>query len=285
MGGVEISRGCGLGCAFCTISHRRMEHLPPEHILEDVRTNLRGGVRSLSLITEDLFRYGGHGAEVAPDALIDLLERMREEENVRLIQSDHANIISIERYGDGDLSRVRTLLAGRDDPRDYVWLNLGVETASGRLLADNGGRPKMGSHDPAEWGDVCLAQTRRLADAGYFPLVSIVLGLPGETPDDVQETLEWVEALGDMRAAVFPMFHAPLNEEERFGVSDMTQRHWRLLRACYRLNFKWTPRLVWNNQSRAGVGLAKRLLLQAMGRGQVLWWKGLFKWHSRKART
>jgi radical SAM superfamily enzyme YgiQ (UPF0313 family) len=263
-----------------------MEHVPPEHILQDVRTNLRGGVRSLSLITEDLFRYGGRGGDVAPGALIDLLERMRDEPQVRLIQSDHANIVSIERYSDEDLAKVRTLLAGRDAPRDYVWLNLGVETASGRLLAENGGRPKMGAHEPSEWGTVCLEQTRRLAGAGYFPLVSIVLGLPGETPGDVQRTLEWVQALGDMRAAVFPMFHAPLGPEDAgFGVDDMTRLHWRLLRACYRLNFKWTPRLVWNNQSRAGVGLWKRLLLQAMGRGQVLWWKGLFKWHSRKARA
>jgi radical SAM superfamily enzyme YgiQ (UPF0313 family) len=262
-----------------------MEHLPPERILRDVRTNLRGGVHSLSLITEDLFRYGARGAEVAPGALIALLERMRRQDEVRLIQSDHANIISIERYGDEDLARVRTLLAGRDDPRDYVWLNLGVETASGHLLAENGGRPKMGAHSPEEWGEVCLAQTRRLADAGYFPLVSIVLGLPGEKPEHVQKTLDWVESLGDMRAAVFPMFHAPIGDEHRFGVEDMTRLHWRLLRACYRLNFRWTPRLVWNNQSRAGVGLAKRLLLQVMGRGQVLWWKGLFKWHSRKARA
>jgi radical SAM superfamily enzyme YgiQ (UPF0313 family) len=263
-----------------------MEHLAPEQVMADVGTNLRGGVRSLSLITEDLFRYGARGGKVAPEALIGLLERMREDDRVRLIQSDHANIISIERYGDGDLSRVRTLLAGRDDPRDYVWLNLGAETASGRLLAENGGRPKMGRHKPQEWGALCREQTGRLADAGYFPLVSIVMGLPGETREDVERTLEWVESLGDMRAAVFPMFLAPLGpHDDGFGVDDMTHRHWDLLRACYRLNFRWTPRLVWNNQSRAGVGLGKRLLLQAMGRGQVLWWKALFKWHSRKARA
>lgn len=285
MGGVEISRGCGLGCGFCTIAHRRMRHLPEETILADVRTNLAGGLQSLSLITEDLFRYGGSGAQVNPQALIGLIEAMRRQGFVRLIQSDHANIISTERYSDDELGHVRTLLAGRDSEEDYVWLNLGLESASGPLLAANGGRPKMGGHDPEEWGEVCLAQVRRLVRAGYFPLVSIVLGMPGETPADVERTLEWVEALGDMRAAVFPMFMAPLAPgAEGFGIQDMTRLHWRLVKACYRLNFRWTPRLVWNNQARAGVPWWRRATLQVLGRGQVAWWKALFFWHGRKAR-
>ena len=43
MGVVEISRGCGLGCSFCTIARVPMVHLPPETMLADVRTNVAAG--------------------------------------------------------------------------------------------------------------------------------------------------------------------------------------------------------------------------------------------------
>jgi radical SAM superfamily enzyme YgiQ (UPF0313 family) len=168
-------------------------------------------------------------------------------------------------------------MVGDDWPEGMVWLNLGVETASGELLAANGGRAKMGSCGPAEWGELCLDQVRRLSALGYVPLISIVLGLPGETASDVERTLHWVEALDNLRATVFPVFHAALNvTQHRFGIRDMTPAHWRLFRLAYMLNFKWMPRLFWDNQTRGGVSLTRRWLMQTLGKAQVWWWKFLF---------
>jgi len=58
MGAVEISRGCGLGCDFCTIRRTPMQHLPAETILADVQTNLAAGIRDVALLSEDFFRFG-----------------------------------------------------------------------------------------------------------------------------------------------------------------------------------------------------------------------------------
>ena len=44
----------------------------------------------------------------------------------------------------------------------------------------------------------------------------------------------------------------------------------------YRLNFKWVPRLYWDNQTAGGVSLWRRLVPQALGRAQMLQWKALF---------
>ena len=286
MGGVEISRGCGLGCNFCTLAHEPMRHLPADTILADAATNLATGVRNLALITEDAFRYGANGARPNPDRVIDLLQRLRSLHGLRMIQTDHTNIISAAQLADTDLREIRRLMVGDDHPDGMVWLNLGVETASGSLLAANGGRAKMGTCDPRQWGKLCSQQVRRLSALGYFPMVSLVMGLPGETLEDVERDLRWVEALGNLRATVFPVFHAPLQtDRRRFGIADMTDAHWRLFRACYRLNFKWMPRLFWDNQTRGGVSLRRRLMMQTLGRGQVAWWKWLFVWRYGRLRA
>jgi len=283
MGIVEISRGCGLGCGFCTLAAEPMIHLPPETILADVMTNVESGQRNISLISEDIFRYAAVGTNVAPDKLCGLLERIRSVPGLGLLQIDHANISSAAGYSDEQLKRVRRLLAGGENPRDFVWLNLGVETASGELLRANGGRAKMNGSSPDDWGDLCMEQVHRLVNAGFFPLISLVFGLPGERPEHVRETDRWVEKLSGERVAVFPLFYAPVaGSDKPFGLPDMTPAHWRLLKRCYRLNFKWIPRLCWDNQTRGSVALWRRLLGQAFGRAQTIWWKGLFAWKSRR---
>jgi radical SAM superfamily enzyme YgiQ (UPF0313 family) len=280
MGSVEISRGCGLGCRFCTIARRPIGHLPEETILADARTNVHGGAPALSLITEDLFRYGSPDGRPRPERVIGLLEKLRDVAGDRLIQTDHANISSVAQFDDGQLARVRELMGS---PGDYIWLNLGVETASGRLLAANGGAPKMRPFSQQEWGDACAEQVRRLCRAGFFPLVSLVVALPGEAPEDVAATIRWAEGLADQRLSIFPVLYAPIGEAAASGAPRMTRAHWRLVRICYRMNFRWVPTLVWSNQRRAGVPLWRRSAAQALGRMQVLWWSALFRWRGWRA--
>jgi radical SAM superfamily enzyme YgiQ (UPF0313 family) len=284
MGSVEISRACGLGCGFCTLGREPMAHLPAETVLADVETNVAGGVRNIALVTEDVFRYGARADRVQPQALIGLLQRLRAVPGMRVLQTDHANLRSAAQYGDEELVEVRRAMAGEDGRG--VWLNVGVETASGALLAANGGRPKMLPCAPEDWGEFCLDQVRRLVRLGYFPLISLIIGLPGETPEDVEQTLAWVRQLDGERLAVFPLFHAPLDAAQpAFGREDMTRAHWRLFRACYRLVFRHVPRLFWQEQRAGGVPLWRRSVLQALGCGQALYWGGLSAVRSRGARA
>ena len=281
MGAVEVSRGCGLGCRFCTLGQVPMQHVPEQTILSDAETNVEAGLRTVSLISEDLLRYGAQGAKVRPQALLDLLRTLRRSVDVGLVQMDHANVGSVEQYSDDELRELRELMAGDTDGE--IWLNLGVETAAGELLAANGGRPKMVGCPPEDWGELCVEQVRRLVQAGFLPLVSLVLGLLGETRDDVRATYEWVKRLEDEKVAVFPMFYAPPNDEDSaFTVDDMTDEHWRLFKQSYRLNFRWMPELCWNNQSHSGVPLWRRCAIRAMSSVGTAWWKCVFAWRSGK---
>jgi radical SAM superfamily enzyme YgiQ (UPF0313 family) len=282
MGAVELSRGCGLGCSFCTIARVPMVHLPPKTILADVQTNLAAGLNSVSLLSEDFFRYGAEGIRAAPEALISLVRSIRQIPQVRVIQPDHANLVTIAQYDDRELEVLHGLLAG-DHTRRSVWVNTGVETASDELLKRTGGGAKMPRGPSESWGQFASQQLRRLCRAGFFPMASLMIGLPGERDQDVQETLAWVQSLSGERISVFPLLYAPVDGGPPLDPRRLRAVHWSLIKACYRLNFRWIPRIYAADQAAAGVPLVKRAVLQLMGRGQVLQWKTLFAWHGWRA--
>jgi radical SAM superfamily enzyme YgiQ (UPF0313 family) len=278
-GAVEISRGCCMGCTFCTIAEVPMRHLPIETILSDVKMNLKEGNGSIALLSEDFLRYGAKGLIVDPNKTIEMLEQVRRVDGVKLMQVDHLNISSVAQYDDNQLKAVHDVLT-RGQKHDYLWVNLGVETASGRLLAENGGKAKMAGCPPDEWGKHTAEQVRRLLKAGFYPLISVVLGLPGETPEDAQATLNWIRQFKDDRLSVFPLFFAPLSKTDH---PEPTKTHWQIMRESYNLNFKWVPHLVFDNDAGAGVPLSRRLFAQCIGKGQVVWWNTAFALHQKKA--
>lgn len=278
MGVVELSRGCGKGCEFCTIATERMIHVPVETVASDVERNVERGVTSISALSEDFFRYGhAPGEPVNPPALKALLARLREIDRLKLIQIDHANVVSVARYSDEDLREVHDLLV-QGQRHDYLWVNLGVETASGELLDMNQKGGKIRPFAPSEWGELCDREVRRLIRAGYFPLVSLILGLPGERAEHVEQTVRWIENLYDERLVIFPIFYSPVipGLGRQFTIEDMTPMHWRLFRLAYNLNFKWIPRMYWDNQTGAGAQLWRRMFIQVTGRLQTLQWRAKF---------
>jgi radical SAM superfamily enzyme YgiQ (UPF0313 family) len=278
MGVVEISRGCGLGCGFCTLARVPMTDLPLETILADARTNLAAGLRGIAALSEDLFRYGGQGVRCNPPAVVGLLEALSAVEGLELIQVDHCNISSVAQFTDGELARVGRLLTGAHPRRP--WVNLGVETASGRLLRASGGAAKMGATPDDAWGGVCREQITRLVRAGFTPMVSLVLGLPQDTPEDTRQTLEWVRSLRGQRLTIFPVIYAPLPGDP---APVLTPEHWQVMREAYEFNFRNMPGMIWGDQTAAGVAPGKRLALQALGRGQVVMWRQLLRRRRRES--
>lgn len=276
MGVIELSRGCGRGCLFCTMAAEPMIHLSPEAVLADARTNLAAGVRNLALISEDFLRYGASGTGVNPDALLDLLAALRERPGLRMLQVDHVNVSSAMQFEPAQLRRARDLLtAGQRHER--VWVNVGVETASAALLRGARLLGKAVPFDPDGWAELCERAIHRLCEAGFVPMVSLVLGLPGEAPADVEATDALLAGLEHLPAMAFPIFYAPIRPGERaFGIDDMTPAHWRLFRRAYAMNFRTVPPVFWDNHRAAGAPWWRRLFIQAAGRAQKLQWQLMF---------
>ena len=276
LGIIELSRGCGKGCNFCTSGRKQMGHLPADTILSDLQTNVAAGITSVVSGSEDFFRYGASGSQPDFDKLHDLLDQMRRIDQLSFMQIDHGNISSVMQLTDDQLTEIRRLLSWRR-PTEYLWVNMGIESANGHLVEANSAG-KIAPFAPEDWEDIVLQAADKMIRTGFFPVFSLILGLPGETPDDVARTLRLIQSLTRKRTVMFPIFYEPLNPHEtRFTIQEMRSDHLELYATCYEQNFKWVPRLFWDNQRAAGVSFAKRTLIRMLGKTEVRAWRKTFK--------
>jgi radical SAM superfamily enzyme YgiQ (UPF0313 family) len=112
-----------------------------------------------------------------------------------------------------------------------------------------------------------------------------VIGLPGETPEDTERTLDWVKSLSGERVSVVPVFHAAATTGgQRIAAGEVTRRQWEVFDRALALTFRWMPGLYWQHQGLAGVAMWRRVLMQVFGRFYAPCWKFLVRRRMAAAR-
>ena len=161
-GVVEVTRGCGRGCQFCSIALRKGRSLPLEHILENVRVQVANGADTITVTTEDIFLYEqGPKFDTNVPALKKLLRSITEVPGVKHIMLTHGTISPIVRNPElleelspyaVDFSTHQHPASTQHDQR-YASLFVGLETGSSRLF-NQFMKGKAYPYKAEQWHDV-----------------------------------------------------------------------------------------------------------------------------------
>jgi radical SAM superfamily enzyme YgiQ (UPF0313 family) len=241
---VEIGRGCWRGCSFCSPTMRSMRHRPIANILSDAKVNLRAGQVDVLLHSEDVFTYGSSGMRTEPDKVLELVRRVKEL-GPRTIDVSHLSLATV--HQNMGLLRQVSEVVGVGVDQKYMSAWVGIETGSCRILEMH--MPRKALPEKAEdWPEIVRDCYGLFADQSWLPVASLVLGLPGEMPDDVLKTIELVESLKGYTGLMLPLFFTPMAQTKLGGVNGFgkeaaTPEHWELVGLCLEYNLRHLRKL------------------------------------------
>ncbi|MEM2891777.1 MAG: radical SAM protein [Thermoplasmata archaeon] len=258
-GAVEITRGCGRGCAFCSPTNRRKHSFPLEHIMEEVRVNVEGGSKAIFTVTEDMFLYKSHPGFIpnTPE-VVRLYKTIASYPGVEHILLSHASLAPVL-YDRALLDELTPVLMEktywtpeRGYRQRYITVEVGIETGSVRLMRKHM-KGKALPFTVDRWPELVLQGIGQMNDHDWWPLCTIMTGQPDETEDDVIATLDLIDDLRAQNAKMFytpvlfiPLEDAMLNHAKRSNLESLTELQWMVLTKCWRNNIDfWQPERSW----------------------------------------
>jgi len=249
LGVVEITRGCGRGCQFCSVALRGGKSLSLAHIMENVRVQASEGADTIMLTTDDLFLYEqGPKFQTNVPALRRLFESVVSVPGIQYLGLTHGTMapVVLEPSMLEELSPVavgKSFLqhdASTHPENRYAMMFVGLETGSVRLF-DQFMKGKAYPFRPQQWPDVVLKGMEIMNRHNWFPMCTFIIGLPGETPQDTKESLDLLYALKGAKCSIIPTLFVPLEDtrlenKESARFVEMTDLQWEFFFTCWRYN-------------------------------------------------
>ncbi|WP_460125415.1 B12-binding domain-containing radical SAM protein [Stetteria hydrogenophila] len=266
---VEIMRGCPRGCRFCSVTLRPLRFMPLDKIEREIRVNLEGGVRNVLLHSEDVLLYGADVVRPRAEPLLKLhgmVARYLEKYRAGFAWS-HASLAAVkyaEEHG-RIVSRISEMILD-NDVRKFFGVEVGIETGSVRL-ARKIMPAKAAPYRIEEWPQIVEEAFAILADNNIVPAATFILGLPGETEEDVYDTIELIERLKPYPSLIVPMFFVPmgvLKGEKPFTRDLVKDYHIEAMVASALHTIKWAERIIERGYLGGIHGAPIRLILRRL---------------------
>jgi ribosomal protein S12 methylthiotransferase len=185
---LKISEGCDHGCAFCAIPLMRGKHrsFALDEIVREAQILEAQGAREINLVAQDLAHYGRDRRD-AGLSLPDVLETLVRETSIPWIRMLYV-------YSAGLTSRLLELMA--TESRIVPYLDMPIQHGSDAVLA----RMRRPERQASVRERVARIRT-------MVPDIAIrttcIVGFPGETDEDFQTLLAFLEEMQFERVGAF----------------------------------------------------------------------------------
>lgn len=197
---VKISEGCNNRCTYCIIPYLKGNNIsrPMEAIIDEIQNLVARGTREVILIAQNTTDYGIdlYGRY----ALVDLLKALRDLEELKWVRILYAYP---DHFDDALIDEMR------DNPKVLPYIDIPIQHASDNVLRAMNRKTDRKSIEQ-------LIERLRLQIPHMAIRSTFLLGFPGETDDDFQEVMDFIENTPIDRAGAFAY-----SKEEGTPAADM----------------------------------------------------------------
>ena len=186
---VQISVGCNCACAYCIVPSTRGREVsrPAAELVDEVRRLADDGVREVTLLGQNVNSYGRDLPKGEKTTFAELLGMLDAAEGIERIRytSPHPKDM-----------REDVIRAHVEFPSVCEHIHLPLQSGSSRIL-----KAMRRTYNRERYLDRVAQIREHVPDVALT--TDIIVGFPGETDDDFQETLEVVERVGYDSAFTF----------------------------------------------------------------------------------
>jgi tRNA-2-methylthio-N6-dimethylallyladenosine synthase len=188
-GWVQISVGCNLKCSYCIVPSTRGREVsrPAHELVSEVERLAADGVTEVTLLGQNVNSYGRDLPVGAKTTFAELLAMLDTIDGIRRIRytSPHPKDI-----------REDVIRAHAELPSICEHIHLPLQAGSSRIL-----KAMRRTYNKQRYLDRVAQIREHVPDVALT--TDIIVGFPGETEEEFQETLEVVEAVGYDSAFTF----------------------------------------------------------------------------------
>lgn len=190
---VNITKGCDNFCTFCVVPYTRgrEKSRPLTHVLTDVRELVKRGVKEVTLLGQNVNSYTGESSVQNAD-FADLLKAVATETDIQRIR------YTTSHPKDFNQKLMDVMAQHQDKICEYI--HLPFQSGNSRILN------LMNRGYTREEYLEKIAMIRRTLPNVVFS-TDIIVGFPGETEEEFQDTMSMVKAVGF--ETIFAFMYSP----------------------------------------------------------------------------